>query len=331
MNARAPLRIIGLENCWEHVHPDVIHLPECFAGYPYWIVFTPYPLMNDRLENPTIRASHDGMNWQRVAGIPDPLVPPPESNEIHHADPELIYNSGHLHVVYGTIHRYTEEVTFNSMNCKSDLHWSKPVVIHRDVGAVSPTFQIDGDVFHEWFIRMNKIEPSDSELLRRDGSDLTSLGHERKCHVDIPGYVAWHIDVLKVEDAYEALIAAFPRGTDNSRTRLFHLFSQDGLRFELKSLNPLIEPSSRGWDNRMIYRSTFLKAKDGTYRIWYSAGSWGCHFGIGLLQGSLDSLREPTTSFAPVPSYIRRLPGECRAKLRYYLQSRERPMICSGS
>jgi hypothetical protein len=35
-----------------------IYVPDQFAGYSYWIVFTPYPLENDRLENPTIQASH---------------------------------------------------------------------------------------------------------------------------------------------------------------------------------------------------------------------------------------------------------------------------------
>ena len=317
MNAHAPLKIIGSDNCWEHVHPDVIRVPERFAGYPYWMVFTPYPLMNDRLENPTIRASHDGMNWQRVAGTPDPLVPPPDARELHHADPELIYRAGCLRLVYVTIHRKTDEVTFNSMSCKSDLHWTEPEVIHKDVGAVSPTFQTDGDVLHEWFIRMNEKDSSRSELVHREGSDLASLGDERKCHVDIPRYVAWHIDVLKVNDGYEALIAAFPYETDNERTKLFHLTSKDGLNFELTGNTPIIEPSSRGWDNRMIYRSSFLKEKDGSYRIWYSAGSWGCHFGIGLLQGTLDSLMDPTTSLAPVPSYIRRLPGEVQGRLRY--------------
>jgi len=322
MNARAPLRIIGVGNCWEHVHPDVIYVPEGFAGFSYWIVFTSYPLANDLLENPIIRASHDGMTWQSVTGITDPVVAPPDSCEIHHADPELIYKSGYLHLVYASIHRRTDEATFNCMKCKSDLHWSEPVVIQRDIGAVSPTFQIDGEVFHEWFIRMNMNDFNHSELFHRDGSDLTSLGHERKCHLDIPGYVAWHVDVLKVDGTYEALIAAYPRGTDESRTRLFHLTSKDGLSFELESNKPLIEPSSLGWDNRMIYRSTFLKSKGGTYRVWYSAASWGCHFGIGLLQGTLDSLEEPTTVSAPVPSYVRRLPGEVEGWLRYEARHR---------
>lgn len=323
MNARAPLRIIALENCWEHAHPDVIFVPQRFAGYPYWMAFTPYPLMNDHYENPTIRASNDGLNWERVAGTPDPLVPPPEAREMHHADPELIYNSGCLHLVYATIHRKTDDVTFNSMSCKSDLHWSKPEVIHKDIGAVSPTFQIDGDVLHEWFIRMNE-DSSRSELVHRHGSDLASLGDECKCHVDIPGYVAWHVDVLKVEDGYEALITAFPDGSDQTgRTRLFHLKSKDEFTFMLTSKNPIIKPSLFGWDNRMIYRSSFLKKSDGSYKIWYSAASWGSHFGIGLLEGSLDSLNETTTypqARASVPPYVTRLPGELEGRLRYELR-----------
>jgi len=324
MNARAPLKILALENCWEHAHPDVVFVPECFAGYEYWMVFTPYPLMNDRYENPTIRASHDGINWQRVHGTPDPLVPPPDAREMHHADPELIYNSGYLHVVYATIHRRTDEITFNSMSCTNDLHWSKPEIFHRDVGAVSPTYQIDGDVLHEWFIRLNENDLTRSELVHRYGPDLASLGDESKCHLDIPGYVAWHVDVLKVGSGYEALITAFPVGCDQTaRTRLFHLKSKDEFSFTLTNKNPIIKPSLFGWDNRMIYRSSFLKDSDGSYRIWYSAASWGSHFGIGLLEGSLDSLNETTTypnALAPVLPYLERLPGELEGRLRYELR-----------
>jgi hypothetical protein len=310
MNARAPLKITALEQCWEHIHPDVVHVPQCFAGYPYWMVFTPYPSAKDRFENPTIRASRDGIHWQRIPGMPDPLVPSPTKADSHHADPELVYAKGRLHVIYLTICDRSLEVTFNAMSCETDLRWSEPEIIHKDVGAVSPTFQVDGSVLYAWFIRVNPKKPGRSELVRRDGPNLSCLRNECKCYVDIPGYVAWHTDVLKVGGAYEALIAAFPRGADNSRTGLFHLSSTDGLTFKLSRNIPIIKPSSFGWDNRMIYRSSFLKEKDGQYRIWYSAGSWGYHCGIGLLQGRLDSLKDPAIALAPVPRYITRLPGE---------------------
>jgi hypothetical protein len=328
MNAKAPLNIIALENCWENVHPDVVYVAERFAGYPYWMVFTPYPLLNDRVENPTIRASHDGINWEKVPGLSDPVVPPPDTSEMHHADPELVYSSGRLHLIYLTIQKRTRSVIFNAMSCKSDLHWNTPQVIHEDVGAVSPTFQVDGKLWHEWFIQSHSIDGSfvntrkhsdPSELLHREGFDLASLGNERLCHVEIPKHIPWHVDVLRVDEGYEALIAAFPYGTDVTRTRLFHLASKDGLIFKLSGNSPVIQPSRFGWDNRLIYRSSFLKERNGTYRIWYSAASWGWHFGIGFLQGSLNSLTDPASSCAPVPQYIKRLPGELNGWFRYQL------------
>ncbi len=310
MNARRPLRIIGLEGSWENVHPDVVRAPNDFAGFRYWMVFTPYPLMSDRLETPTLRASHDGLYWQRIAEIADPLVPPQADPDAYNADPELVFHRGRLYVVYLTIKRKSRDTTFNEVDCGDDLHWSQPSTIGSDTNVVSPTFQAEGNVLHEWFIR-------DGELVHREGPDLLTLGQERKCFVSIPGHIPWHVDVLKVENGYEALIAAFPHGADNSRTSLFHLSSDDGLNFELSRHLPLIKPSAFGWDNRMIYRSCFLKEPNGAYRIWYSAASWGRHPGIGLLEGPLDSLRETAAEVAPVPPYVARLPMEAIGRLEY--------------
>lgn len=319
MNARAPLSVVGTENSWENVHPDVIYVPQRFAGYPYWMVFTPYPLMNDQFENPTLRASHDGINWERIAQVPEPLVPPPNEVDRHHADPEVVYYSETLYVIYLTIRKKTDEVTLNVMNCNNDIKWTGPKTVRKDVGMVSPTIQVNGNVWHLWFIRYNMLGNS-SELVHTQGSDLGSLEVDRRCNLVIPNHTLWHIDILKVGAGYEALAAAFPKRTDPTRTRLFHLESRDGLSFHLTRTTPLIKPSLFGWDNRMIYRSTFLKSMDGHYRIWYSASSWGRHCGIGLLQGSLNSLSQP--DFVPigrVPSYISRLPEEVSGWLKYTL------------
>lgn len=324
-NASAPLKILSLDNCWEHVHPDVIRVPTEFAAYPYFMAFTPFPMFDERVENPTIRASYDGIHWRKISGTPDPLVPPPESREWHHADTELVYSSGMLHVIYLTIQQRSNNVTFNVISCKDDFQWSEPHVFHEDVGAVSPTFQISGDVWHEWFIRMKaKTRFRSSELVHREGYELNHLRNERLCDIEIPEHIPWHIDVLKVEDGYEALVAAFPKKyASTDRTRLFHLSSKDGLMFRPTTKNPIIKPSLFGWDNRGIYRSSFLKEQDGSYRIWYSALSWGYHCGIALLDGPLDSLHEESVALeahAPVPRYVTRLPGELNGRLRYELR-----------
>jgi len=264
------------------------------------------------------------LEWHRLPEIPDPVVLPPDNPDVHHADAELIYDSGRLHLIYLTIRRSSKEVTFNTINCKNDFQWSKPQAIHEDVGVVvSPTYQVSEGIWKEWFIRMSSSKKLvHSELVHREGYELTNLRDERVCDVEIPDHVPWHIDVLKVEGGYEVLVAAFPKKYDETRTRLFHLSSKDGLMFRPTSKSPIIIPSLFGWDNRAIYRSSFLKEQDGSYRIWYSAFSWGCHCGIGLLEGSIDSLHEKTAApdtHVPVPRYVTRLPGELNGRLRYEL------------
>jgi hypothetical protein len=315
MNARAPLDIRGFNDSCENVHPDVLFVPEGFAGYSYWMVFTPYPSHNDRFENPTLRASHDGLTWMRIAGIPDPLVPPPEDFEEHHADPDLVLHGGQLHVVYTTWHR--GYITFSVVSSEDTINWSEPLVFHREIGGVSPACLVDRGVWHLWFVRVDPSKIS-CRLFHRAGPDLITLRDERLCRLSIPAHLPWHIDVCKVENGYEALIAAFPEGTDETRTRLFHAFSHDGISFVLTREGPILEPSTFGWDNRMIYRSSFLKDPDGTYRIWYSAASWALRFGIAQVQGALDSLRESTSgSHARVAPYGARFFDELNGRLRY--------------
>ena len=73
----------------------------------------------------------------------------------------------------------------------------------------------------------------------------------------------------------------------------------------------------------MIYRSSFLKEEDGTYRIWYSASSWGRHFGIGYVHGGLDALGEDTSCpLADIPAFPRRLLEDLRGYLGYQVSSR---------
>ena len=59
---------------------------------------------------------------------------------------------------------------------------------------------------------------SPCELVHREGPDLSSLGDERLCHLEISHHVPWRIDILKVKEGYEALIAAFPNRIDETTT-----------------------------------------------------------------------------------------------------------------
>ena len=288
------------------------------------MVFTPYPKADDRVENPTLRASRDGSIWLKAASVPDPIVPSPKGANAHNADPDLVYCEGRLYVLYMTTDK-AGDAEFSVVDSRDAEYWEGPRVFHRGKGCVSPACQVDGKTWHLWFIRTeppgsNTGDPT-SRLIYRRGPDLMHLGNEVVCKLEIPAYNSWHIDVQWVDSWYEALVAAFPVGTDMSRTRLFHATSKDGVNYTLNPPQPIIQPTTLGWDNRTIYRSTFLKNPDGTYRIWYSGGSWGRHFGIGLVQGPLESLTEdPSSPLAPIGHYFTRIPEELLGLLKYQIR-----------
>lgn len=79
-----PCAIPTVDGSGECTHPSVIDsvsiLGSPWHGYRYWMAFTPYPGNDDRrfrLENPSVVASHDGIEWIVPEGVANPLIPPP--------------------------------------------------------------------------------------------------------------------------------------------------------------------------------------------------------------------------------------------------------------
>lgn len=77
------------------VHVDVVdmrlHGWSSWRGYRFWMAHTPYPNSNDLFENPSILASHDGIIWEKPAGLArDPLYTRP--SEKWNSDTDLTYD-----------------------------------------------------------------------------------------------------------------------------------------------------------------------------------------------------------------------------------------------
>ncbi len=309
MNAPTALQIPTPDGSGQSVHPDVLHVPGGFLGFAYWMGCTPYPFGADRLENPIVRVSHDGIAWQPFPGAPDPLVPEPADHEWHHADTDLVLHEGVLHVFYISTNRVVGGTTFSFVSTRDGVRWTDPEVIYRDAWGVSPALLVDAaGRWTMWYVHRDALARENaSRVLVRHGGGPASFGDPAACRLDIPGHVVWHLDV--VGDAvrgYEALVAAFPLGRDPSRCRLFHATSTDGLSFAASGRRALVAPSWFGWDNRFVYRSTLELLPQGRKRIWYSAASWGMRTGIGLLEGPLDDLR-PAGGGAAGPGFATRL------------------------
>jgi hypothetical protein len=256
---------------------------------------TPYPFGADQHENPIIRVSDDGLEWKAFPGSPDPLVDAPADPRWHHADTDLVLHEGRLHVFYITTLCEGAQTVFSVTTSSDGRTWTAPTQIHRGDWGVSPAVCVDASgQWSMWYVYLDTLDvEAQSSLFRRTGHSAFSLGESLRCQLDIPGHKLWHIDVIQTEAGYEALAAAFPSSADPSVCRLFWAASRDGVEWTLRQPEPVLRPSLAGWDNRMIYRSTFLKRADGSYRVWYSAASWGMRCGIGYVEGAMPSLRPP--------------------------------------
>ncbi len=286
---KRPLDISTYDGSGQAVHPDVLHLPEGFLGSTYWMAMTPYAWGDDRLENPSLRVSSDGVRWVEPLGTPDPVVPAPEQPSRHNADPELAVAGERLYLTYIEVDkdvRVTRLLQASSIDART---WDGPAELRVARFLVSPTFAQRDDQWHLWCV----TESPDAGRTRVElatGPNPGEMSGSTICEVRVPGHVVWHIDAIATDEGFEMLVAAYPRWANNSRTALFHFASKDGVRFRRTRARPVLRPIRRSWANRAIYRSTFVKC--GTeYRIWFSAASWDWRWGIGMVEGPLDRLR----------------------------------------
>ncbi|MBC7603793.1 MAG: hypothetical protein H7255_14195 [Ramlibacter sp.] len=320
MNSRYGLQIPTPDGSGQAVHPDVLHVPDGFLGYAYWMGCTPYPFAADRLENPIVRVSHDGVRWTAFPGAPDPLVEAPANGSWHHADTDIVLHRGTLYVFYISTNREAAETVFSFVCSTDGVRWSAPLEIYSDTWGVSPAVLVGNESdWSMWYVFRDALADSQvSTVYRSRGASLATFGPPERCDLQVPGHVVWHLDVIRSGHRVEALVTAFPKGTDPSRSRLFHAESDDGRVFRLASTSPLIRPTLVGWDNRMIYRSSFVKRRDNSYRVWYSAASWGMRCGIGLVEGPIDRLapvtHEPRSSG---PSVLRRFSEDAIGLAKY--------------
>jgi hypothetical protein len=323
MNAPEPLFIDTPDGSNQAVHPDVVDCGEPFLGYRYWMAMTPYPDGNDRHENPCIRVSHDGLSWDPFPGCPDPLVGAP-AVPAHFADTDLVIHDGELRVFFIIRDKALEHTTVLCVRSVDGASWTEPQPVYDAGWAVSPAVVVCDGRWYMWFVRTNpRVAGSQSMVLRAESRDGLSFGNERECRVEIPGHRPWHIDVVGTEAGWEAFVAGYPVGQDPASSRLFHASAPDGISFSVTA-QPILAPSRWSWDNRMIYRSSATKGRDGRYRLWYSAASWGERYGIGYIEGlpgAWKAARQRGRRFG-----VGKMAADLRGRLKYLVLRHSPPV-----
>ena len=292
-NASIPLAISTYDGSGQATHPCVVVTDKPFGGHRFWMALTPYPFEADRLENPCLRASNDGMSWECPSGVPDPVVAPPADPALHASNPHLVIHGQSMHLFYRIVDRFTGGAQIMWMTSPDARTWSLPRVVFEGQPCLSPSVLAEVDLWTMWYVDLPPGQKGNGHVMRVQGREPWALACPHRCELSIPGHVAWHLEVQHLGQSFEALVAAYPVGKDVNRTRLFHIESPDGLTFAGDRARLVLGPTVFGWDNRNIYKASFSKSGH-EYLIWYSATSLGRRWGIGFLRGPLDRLAAPT-------------------------------------
>ena len=213
-NARSPIFIKTYEGYNQPMHPDILHLPEGFHGFKYWLAYTPYPFMMDKFENPCIAASNDSISWVTPTGVKNPIAPPPVDSRIggHFSDTDIIYDNGKLvtFFVYNKRGVMGPSKFYRSVS-QDGVKWSAPDLVYTckdPFSGYSPAFIKEDNSYKMWYISEgNRMSYSTS-------TDCKNWAAPQKCNINIDGWSLWHLDVPMMIKLKTGLYSIFTVMTD---------------------------------------------------------------------------------------------------------------------
>ena len=270
-NVPDPLTTPTHDGSGQAVHPDVWDFGEGeeWNGYRYWMAMTPYAYSSEATEIPNILASHDGTTWEVPPGLTNPMS--------QGFDPCIAMVGDRMYVVsQGPIVTWSDD----------GITW----VPHRylfqgDLGEVSPSIlQEDDGTFRMWSIQRS-FDGTRFRCLHRTAEHIMGPW-SRPQEIIMPEDVStgrdlWHIDVVKHEGRYYAVVSENWKGTSGQASLLYMAESNDGLVWEMSGKPVLGRGTAAKWDDAQIYRSCIIPRGAGEglwFDLWYSArgssGKW---------------------------------------------------------
>lgn len=273
-------------------HPDVVFIPQGFGAkkWPYWMVCTPYPYKDNRVENPEIFVSHDGVFWSVPDGTRNSLVPSPKNAGDHNSDPDMIFHQDQLWLFYRETQKSRQPTVLPDTNIlylitsSNGIDWSPPVEVQRENAGrqlLSPAVLHNGRHFLMWTV---DLDGGELKLARRTSSDGISWSAPETGNV--MGLDAarqpWHIDVIGETDGFSAVLVSCT-GLGGAGTRIHYARSNDGLNWSTSGF--LLEQIYE-FEANLQYRASLCKVpgKSSEYEMWYSASSLTNVFSIAYLR-----------------------------------------------
>lgn len=256
------LKIETFDGTGELTHPSVLYFKDGFCGYKYWMVHTPYHDCKLYLENPCIVVSNDGINFEKIDGTKDPLLPIIDkvNPKTYYNDPNLIYTDK-LEIWY----RYTVEYDDKAndhivyrITSKDGKKWTDPEKIFMDKGEkecyMSMSIVYENNKYKYFYFNRNRIYLKESSDLNKWTSPL---------EININKYEGnlWHGEVKRIEDKYYILFIDRKYG-------LYIATSNDGINFDnVRKENIYCKTKDYFYNNIVLYKSSIID--DGKYIYLY--------------------------------------------------------------
>jgi len=311
-----PLRLAlpTYDGSGEAVHPDLLHFPEGWRGWEYWMAVTPYPRGNARYENPSLLVSHDGETWTVPPGLANPVVP--ETSAGYNSDPDLVYDAAgdRLVLVYREVAGGFNVI--RSVASADGVAWGAASTLFRvpNHHAISPALAtVDPARPTAWYVDAGtvgcatqssavKVRVADAPAALTPAAPEAGWSGGRAAAPRPPRFGPLHLDggLPPARTEYWAIFPAFPVGRSCGEGDLYLARSTDGVRWTTYP-TPFLTTGVADWTRASLYRATaLLDLESDRLDVWFSARSADGRWGVGLvayevpeLLAALEGGREP--------------------------------------
>lgn len=195
----------------QSVHPDVVLTKDKQGRDMFLMVHTPYPFYQDKFENPCLYYSYNGINFEPMDSLTNPIAPAPLRK--HNDDPDIIFDTKKQQWLIHYLATFNPDSQNVVQLSSTDLiHWQKHDLIKyknlstTDPFIVSPSVSKAIGKGYIMFYINNKGETSKNTIEYIKSKNLYKWNKNKRSTVTITGMdttiAPWHIDVIKHTDGY---------------------------------------------------------------------------------------------------------------------------------
>lgn len=262
-----------LEGYNQPIHPKMVYFSNAWNGYKYWMAYTPYPFAISGVENPSICASNDMLNWVVPSGsITMPLDNPGDGTFVSYwSDTHLVYRAdlNRLECWYRgvqdqTTGKFAQNAVLICRRTSTDgKNWNVREILYtvaNSANFVSPAVYWDAtnSLYRIWVANNGGYWTADGVTAQT----WTKVGNT----ISLDGgasFTTWHWDVIVTDIGYEMVYC-----TNTADTNIYYRTSTDGLKWTAP-ITIAQTTATYGIDSGGLYRPSIHKI-NGYYYILHS-------------------------------------------------------------